>query len=72
MILFQPSIISNRNVGFYENLNSRTISNLTFKINDHYNVGLSHILTYQGYPTYLNNQIKALEQTTNFVLTYSF
>lgn len=70
--LFQPSIFSSRETSFLYNLNARNNTAVSVKIANKYEVGLSYVLTYQGYPAYINSTIRPTQQNSSVFLKYSF
>ena len=70
--LFQPSIFSSRETSFLYNLNARNNTAVSIKIANKYEVGLSYVMTYQGYPAYINSAIRPAQQNSSVFLKYSF
>ena len=69
--LYQPAILSERDVTYSNNLNIRSTNSVTVKAGKKFSVGISHLLIYQGYPHYISISVKPLENDFAMNLKYS-
>ncbi len=70
--LFQPAIYSDRNVSFHDNLNIRSTNSVSISVTKKYSVGLLYVLSYQGYPYYINKAVSPLQQTASVMVSLIF
>jgi hypothetical protein len=66
--LFQPAIYSDRQVSFNNNLNIRSTNSITLSLNKKYSIGLLYVLSYQGYPYYINKAVSPLQETASIIV----
>jgi hypothetical protein len=69
--LFQPAIYSDRQVSFSNNLNVRSTNSVSVNLNKKYSVGLLYILSYQGYPYYINKAVSPLQENASIIVGIS-
>ena len=66
--LFQPAIYSDRQVSFNNNLNIRSTNSITLSLTKKYSIGLLYVLSYQGYPYYINKAVSPLQETASIIV----
>jgi hypothetical protein len=70
--LIQPVFYNSKNITSLENnLNLRSFNELDFSISKYFSIGINYLLTIQGYSSYINAEIKPIEQTFFISLKYS-
>jgi putative salt-induced outer membrane protein YdiY len=70
--LFQPAMLTSPSVAFKDNINMRSTSSLAFNISSRFAIGISYIMIYQSYSSYVNPAVVPLEHNTSFFVKYSF
>jgi hypothetical protein len=70
--LIQPVFYNSKNINSLENnINLRSFNELDFSISKYFSFGINYLLTIQGYSSYINAEIKPIEQTFFISLKYS-
>jgi len=70
--LYQPSIYSEKNLKYSQNLNFRSTNSITMPLTKTYSIGFTYTDSYIGYSHYLNPKIKAEDKSTSLVLKVCF
>jgi len=66
--LFQPALYSDRQVSFNNNLNIRSTNSIVLSLTKKYSIGLLYVLSYQGYPYYINKAVSPLQETASIIV----
>ena len=70
--LFQPAVLSTREVSFKENLTWRSANSIEFSVSKRVSIGMLYNVSYEGYPYHINKAVKPLQQTASMIFKYKF